>query len=66
MYNDHTIENILRELLTGCPIEDTDLGEEGVSKICTYEEGGYLTYDRGLVQRTADGSEFQLTIIQTR
>ena len=64
--NDYTIENILRELLTGCPIEDTDLGEEGVSKICTYEEGGYLTYDRGLVLRTADGSEFQITIIQTR
>ena len=63
---DYTLENILRDLLTGCPIEDTDLVEEGVSEICTYEEGGYLTYDRGLVLRTVDGSEFQLTIKQIR
>ena len=63
---DHTIETILRDLLTGCPIEDTDLGEDGVSEIRTYEEGGYLTCDRGLVLTTADGSEFQITIRQTR
>ena len=63
---DCTIETILRDLLTGCPIEDTDLGEDGVSEIRTYEEGGYLTYDRGLVLTTADGSEFQITIRQTR
>ena len=64
--NDRTIENILRDLLYGCPLEDTELGEDGVSEICTYEEGGYLTCDRGLVLTTADGSEFQITIHQTR
>ena len=64
--DDYTIEYILRDLLNGSPIEDTDLGDEGVSEIRTYEEGGYLTCDRGLVLRTADGSEFQITIHQTR
>ena len=64
--NDYTIESILRDLLTGCPIEDTELGEDGINDITTYEDGGYLTYDRGLVITTADGSEFQITIRQTR
>ena len=64
--DEYTVENILRELLTGTPIEDTDLGEEGVFHIRSFAQGGYLTYDRGLVFTTPDGSEFQLTIKQSR
>ncbi|HEY8740940.1 MAG TPA: hypothetical protein VIN56_10150 [Candidatus Dormibacteraeota bacterium] len=30
--------------------------------IRTFEEGGLLTRDRGLIIRTADGREYQLTI----
>ena len=65
------IETALQELLLGTPIEDTELADEdgegpGIREVCTYAEGGYLTFDRGLVFRTADGSEFQLTIKQTR
>ena len=63
--NEYTLESALRDLLLGEEIGDTALGEPAVD-VCTYEEGGYLTYDRGLVFRTADGSEFQLTIKQTR
>ena len=63
--NEYTLESALRDLLCGEALEDTALGEP-CPEVCTYEEGGYLTYDRGLVFRTADGSEFQLTIKQTR
>jgi len=66
---DFEIETALHELLLGTPIEDTCLCAEdgsGIREVCTYADGGYLTYDRGLVFRTADGSEFQLTIKQTR
>ena len=64
--NENTVERILYDLLSGCSIEDTELGEDGVDKITTYEDGGYLTYNRGLVLTTADGSEFQITITKTR
>lgn len=61
------IETALKELLMGTPIEDTCLCDEGaeICKVRTFEEGGYMTSDRGLVFRTADGAEFQLTIVQT-
>ncbi|GMU83736.1 MAG: hypothetical protein AMXMBFR47_36060 [Planctomycetota bacterium] len=42
---------------------DGSLAECGVT---TFEAGGYLTRDAGLVVRTADGSEFQITIVQSR
>lgn len=63
--NEYTIQEAIRALLQGENIEDTDLSE-GVWDIQSYEDGGYLTYDSGLVFRTADGSEFQLTIKQSR
>ncbi len=34
--------------------------------ITTFEAGGYLTRDAGLVVRLPDGSEFQITIVQSR
>jgi len=42
---------------------DGALAECGVT---SYADGGYLTRDAGLVVRLADGSEFQITIVQTR
>ncbi len=42
---------------------DGALAECGVT---SYAAGGYLTRDAGLVLRLADGSEFQITIVQTR
>ena len=41
---------------------DSDLAECDVT---TYERGGYMTRDAGFVLRSADGSEFQITIVQT-
>jgi hypothetical protein len=32
----------------------------------TYEEAGMLTRDSGLVVRTTDGSEFQITVVKSR
>lgn len=61
--DEFSIQEAIRALLLGEQIEDTDLE---VTSVCSYREGGYLTNDAGLVFRTADGSEFQLTIIQTR
>lgn len=42
---------------------DGALAECGVT---SYADGGYMTRDAGLVLRLADGSEFQITIVQTR
>jgi len=35
-------------------------------RVTTYDAGGYLTRDAGLVVQLADGSEFQITIVQSR
>jgi hypothetical protein len=46
-----------------------EIDGDGALKECavsTYAAGGYLTRDAGLVLRTLDGSEFQITIVQTR
>jgi hypothetical protein len=34
--------------------------------IQSFEEAGVLTYNKGLVIRTKDGSEFQVTIVRSR
>ena len=38
----------------------------GVKRVRTYEEEGVLTRDAGLVVTTAEGAEFQLTIVRSR
>jgi len=35
-------------------------------EVTTYEEEGLLSWDEGLVVKTEDGSEFQITIVQSR
>jgi len=40
--------------------------EEPVASISTYDDAGILTTNEGLVIRLDDGSEFQLTIVQSR
>jgi len=55
--NEQIFEGFLRELL----------GEQDeIRSIMTFEEAGLLTNDKGLVVRTSDGSEFQITIVQSR
>ena len=60
-----TIEDALNLLISGeLDLVDTALGE--VSNIKTYAEAGILTRDSGLVLRMEDGSEFQITIKQSK
>lgn len=63
--NEKTIEDALNLLISGeLDLVDTALGE--VSNIKTYAEAGMLTRDSGLVLRMEDGSEFQITIKQSK
>ena len=63
--NEKTIEDALNLLISGeLDLVDTALGE--VSNIKTYAEAGILTRDSGVVLRMEDGSEFQITIKQSK
>lgn len=63
--NEKTIEDALNLLISGeLDLVDTALCE--VSNIKTYAEAGILTRDSGLVLRMEDGSEFQITIKQSK
>lgn len=63
--SEKTIEDALNLLISGeLDLVDTALGE--VSNIKTYAEAGILTRDSGLVLRMEDGSEFQITIKQSK
>jgi hypothetical protein len=35
-------------------------------RVETYEQAGVMTYNKGLVITLPDGSEYQLTIVQSR
>lgn len=39
---------------------------EGIAHVTTFAEAGLLTGNIGVVLRMADGSEFQITIVQSR
>jgi hypothetical protein len=58
--NEIEMETMLYELL-----QDEDAAPE-VKSVRTFGENGVLTHNRGVVVRTADGSEFQITIVKSR
>ena len=58
--NEIELETMLYELL-----QDRDEAPE-IAQAETFEEAGLLTDNRGLVVRTTDGSEFEITIVQRR
>ena len=58
--NEIELETMLYELL-----QDRDEAPE-IARAETFEEAGILTDNRGLVVRTTDGSEFEITIVQRR
>ncbi len=76
------MESALRECLVGAGslatalsqvmdgIDDEMVDEDGngvrVTDVETFEEAALLTRDIGLVIRTSDGSEFQVTIVKSR
>ena len=42
-----------------------ELNDE-IVEILSFEDAGVMTMNKGLVVRTADGAEFQVTIVQSR
>ncbi len=72
--NDHEFQDALKVLLdeVACmdrdDLEQFDLPDDlgGVENVRTFEEAGVLTQNAGLVVETADGSEWQVTIVRSR
>ena len=60
---EYEMQDSLMGLVLGEQIDTTML--EGAS-VRTFEDAGVMTYDKGLVITTEDGSEFQITICQSR
>jgi len=58
--NEIEMETMLYETL-----QDEDMVPE-VASVRTFEEAGVLAGNRGVVVRCTDGSEFQVTIVQSR
>lgn len=57
--NDQDVEFLFRSLAEECD----DIGKRRVK---TFADAGVMTLNRGITVGFADGSEFQLTIVQTR
>ena len=65
-YDDAQLQDDIMGILAGWySPEDTALNPEG-SEIHTFQQEGVLTYNKGLVIKLPNGSEFQLTIVQSR
>ena len=63
--NEQIIREALELVLNGkLSLEDTDLEETRGAR--SFQEAGVLSGDEGLVLRMQDGSEFQITIHQSR
>ena len=60
-----TLQEGLRELISEAADDSFGIGWEA-ARVRTFEEAGVMTYNRGLVISLPDGSEFQLTIVQSR
>lgn len=64
IFTDETLQNGLHALMLGECSDDEICWEK--FRISTFEEAGVMTHDKGLVIHLPDGSEYQLTIIQSR
>lgn len=63
--NENSVACQLMDLLFGCEFDCTEF-PENVKRVVSYEKGGYLTYDSGFVIKMKDGTEFQVTVTQSR
>lgn len=61
--NESEMETWLNELLE---YRETPEADNSVVKVRTYDEVGMLTKNCGLVVQMDDGSEFQITIVQSK
>jgi hypothetical protein len=72
--DEHEMQTALNDLFanlilaTDCDEYPEDLPDElsAVEMVQTYDEAGILTNNKGLVLRMKDGTEWQLTIVQSR
>ena len=64
MLNAKKIENALLENWAGDPEEFFEAMDG--TDACSFEDAGILTNDAGLVITTADGHEYQVTIVRSR
>ena len=64
-FTEETLQNGLRNLIEGTPTGDDPVCWENF-RVQTFEEAGMMTRDAGLVITLPDGTEFQLTIVQSR
>ncbi len=73
--NARELQDLLRDLLEELlfarddaddPLADLAKRTECVRQICTYDDLGMLTTDKGLVIECEDGTELQLTIVQSK
>lgn len=62
--SDEMIEQYLRDLIEA--EESDERIADQIHSATSYEDAGILTTDRGIVLRMADGSEYQITIVQRR
>ncbi|MDY7110221.1 MAG: hypothetical protein SYC29_16445 [Planctomycetota bacterium] len=73
--NARELQDLLRDLLEGLIFArddaDDSLAElaertKGIRQICTYDDVGILTTDKGLVVECDDGTELQVTIVRSK
>ena len=60
-----TLQDGLMELISEAADDSFGIGWENAG-LRTFEQAGVMTYNKGLVISLPDGTEFQLTIVQSR
>ena len=60
-----TMQDGLMELIAEATEDSFGIGWEDAT-VRTFESAGVMTYNKGLVISLPDGTEFQLTIVQSR
>lgn len=73
--NARELQDLLRDLLeelmfarddTDDPLAELAQRIGGIRQICTFDDAGVLTTDKGLVIESDDGREFQVTIVRSK
>ena len=60
-----TLQDGLMELIAEASGDSFGIGWEN-ARVSTFEEAGVMTYNKGLVIRLPNGTEFQVAIVQSR
>ena len=63
-FTEETLQDGLKELITE-GYDSFEINWENL-RVRTFEQAGVMTYNKGLVIELPDGTEFQLTIVQSR